>query len=157
MEAVLTSPLGNIKIVVAGNRLTSLCFTREQATPLPEDDTLRKVKGQLAEYFAGNKTSFTVPLAPAGTNFQQNVWRQLQAIPYGTTISYRQLAHRLGDPRCIRAAARANGQNPIAIIIPCHRVIGSDGRLTGYAGGLDKKAFLLNLEGATVMNQITIF
>ena len=97
---------------------------------------------QLDEYFAGERTTFDVPLDPEGTDFQQAVWQVLRAIPYGETISYGEQARRLGDPRKARAVGAANGRNPISIIVPCHRVIGASGDLTGYAGGLDVKRSL---------------
>jgi methylated-DNA-[protein]-cysteine S-methyltransferase len=101
---------------------------------------------QLEGYFGGRRRTFTMPLAPEGTEFQRGVWRQLCTIPYGQTISYGELAARVGNPRASRAVGLANGQNPIAIIIPCHRVIGSSGKLTGYGGGLSLKERLLALE-----------
>jgi methylated-DNA-[protein]-cysteine S-methyltransferase len=101
---------------------------------------------QLAEYFAGKRSEFSIPLAPKGTEFQSRVWQELCAIPAGRTISYGELARRVGNPNASRAVGLANGRNPISIVIPCHRVIGSDGSMTGYAGGLPKKEFLLNHE-----------
>ena len=101
---------------------------------------------QLTEYFEGTRTSFDLKLAPDGTDFQKRVWKQLQEIPFAKTTSYQKMANALGDPKVIRAAASANGKNPIAIIIPCHRVIGSDGSLTGYASGLHRKKWLLDHE-----------
>jgi methylated-DNA-[protein]-cysteine S-methyltransferase len=101
---------------------------------------------QFEEFFKGERTSFDIKLSPEGTDFQKKVWKQLQKIEFGKTISYQQMANQLGDPKVIRAAASANGKNPISIIIPCHRVIGSDGSLTGYAGGLDRKKWLLEHE-----------
>ena len=119
------------------------------ATKLQNDDPyLFGVFNQLKEYFAGTRKVFDVPLDVVGTEFQKRVWTELRKIPYGKTISYKTLSEKLGDVKAIRAVGKANGQNPIAIIIPCHRVIGSDGRLTGYAGGLDIKEKLLHLEGA---------
>lgn len=103
---------------------------------------------QLAEYFAGRRTAFDVPLAPEGTAFQLRVWAELRRIPYGQTISYGELARRVGQPRAARAVGAANGANPIPIIVPCHRVIGASGKLTGFGGGLDVKAQLLALESA---------
>lgn len=103
---------------------------------------------QLEEYFAGVRREFDLPLAPAGTDFQQRVWRELLQVPYGRTTTYAELARRLGDPQAVRAVGRANGANPIWIVIPCHRVIGADGSLTGYAAGLEVKRCLLELEGA---------
>ena len=101
---------------------------------------------QLTEYFEGTRTSFDLKLAPEGTEFQKRVWKQLLEIPFAKTTSYQKMANHLGDPKVIRAAASANGKNPIAIIIPCHRVIGSDGSLTGYASGLHRKKWLLDHE-----------
>ena len=103
---------------------------------------------QLGEYFEGKRRSFDLSLAPRGTAFQHAVWKQLRAIPYGETISYGTLARRVGNPRAARAVGHANGRNPIAIVIPCHRVIGADGGLVGYAGGLPMKRWLLEHEGA---------
>jgi methylated-DNA-[protein]-cysteine S-methyltransferase len=103
---------------------------------------------QLGEYFAGRRRTFTVPVRPEGTPFQRRVWQALQEIPYGTTISYSELADRIGDPNAVRAVGLANGRNPVPIIIPCHRVIGKDGSLTGFGGGMALKASLLRLEGA---------
>jgi len=113
-------------------------------------DSLRldEVRTSLEEYFDGRRRSFDLPLAPRGTDFQQRVWTELQRIPYGTTSTYGALAANLGQPTASRAVGLANGKNPISIVIPCHRVIGSDGSLTGYAGGLHKKEALLKLEGS---------
>ena len=105
---------------------------------------------QLDEYFTGARREFTLPLALHGTPFQLRVWELLRAIPYGETRSYSDLSHQLGNPAAIRALATANGRNPVSIIVPCHRVIGADGSLVGYAGGLERKRFLLELEGAWV-------
>ena len=107
---------------------------------------LREAQRQLEEYFAGERTEFSLPLESHGTDFQQRVWRALRAIPFGTTISYGELARRIGNPRAVRAVGLANGRNPISIIVPCHRVIGANGTLTGYGGGLERKRFLLALE-----------
>lgn len=103
---------------------------------------------QLREYFAGARRDFDLPLRPTGTPFQLSVWAELRRIPFGTTISYAELARRIGNPRAVRAVGLANGANPLAIVIPCHRVIGADGRLVGYGGGLGIKEQLLALEGA---------
>jgi methylated-DNA-[protein]-cysteine S-methyltransferase len=111
-------------------------------------DACATVVSQLEEYFAGARQRFDLPLLPRGTAFQQTVWGALQQIPYGSTLTYRELAHRIGNPAAVRAVGRANATNPIAIVVPCHRVIGADGTLTGYAGGLARKANLLALEGA---------
>jgi methylated-DNA-[protein]-cysteine S-methyltransferase len=107
---------------------------------------LAAVRGQLEEYFAGERRNFDVRLAPEGTEFQRRVWSELVKIPYGQTISYGELASRVGNPNAARAVGAANGRNPISIIIPCHRVVGSSGRLTGYGGGLPVKVGLLELE-----------
>ena len=157
MEAIINSPIGNLSLVEQDNQLVEVEYTESDITPMPENEIIILAKNQLDEYFAGQRQEFTLPLKPAGTEFQQKVWQQLLLIPYGTTISYQEVANRLGDPKCIRAAARANGQNPIAIIIPCHRVIGSGGEMTGYAGGIQRKKDLLTLEGADVMNQMNLF
>lgn len=113
--------------------------------PVPK--SLPYLKRQLEAYFSGNLRDFNIPFRVEGTDFQRRVWNELLKIPYGQAVSYLELARRLGDEKCIRAAARANGANPISILIPCHRVIGSDGSLVGYGGGLDMKEFLLRLEG----------
>jgi methylated-DNA-[protein]-cysteine S-methyltransferase len=116
-------------------------------------DELDNACQQLDEYFAGRRQRFELTLAPQGTKFQQAVWQALQAIPFGQTSSYSALANQIDRPKAMRAVGAANGANPIAIIIPCHRVIGRDGSLTGYAGGLPRKALLLKLEGALLPEQ----
>lgn len=109
---------------------------------------LDAARRQLDDYFAGTRRAFDLPLAPRGTDFQLGVWRALSAIPYGDTISYAELARRIGQPSARRAVGAANGRNPLPIVVPCHRVIGADGSLTGFGGGLPTKQFLLHLEGA---------
>ncbi|MDA8061448.1 MAG: methylated-DNA--[protein]-cysteine S-methyltransferase [Actinomycetota bacterium] len=111
------------------------------------DAVIDAAADQLAAYFAGALHAFDLPLSPAGTPFQQRVWEALRSIPYGTTASYRQIAETVGNPAATRAVGTANARNPLPIILPCHRVIGADGSLTGYAGGLDAKRYLLTLEG----------
>lgn len=118
---------------------------------------LDEVKDQLNNYFKGERKTFDVPIALAGSEFQQKVWRQLIKIPYGRTSSYKELAEKMKMPAGIRAIANANGANAISVIIPCHRVIGSDGKMVGYAGGLNVKEKLLNLEGAIRSSQIKLF
>ena len=146
------SPVGPLLLVARGSQLTRLHFvTGRKPAEVPagsrEDDVmLRGVRDQLAEYFAGRRQSFDVQLALEGTAFQRRVWTALCDIPYGETISYGALARRIGQPTAVRAVGLANGSNPIAIIVPCHRVIGSNGTLTGYGGGLPTKARLLDLE-----------
>ena len=150
----LPSPVGLLGAAFNGQgRLTQLWRLREERGPWPpepegpEPKALAFLKRQLASYFGGTLRDFNIPMEPEGTDFQLRVWTELQRIPYGQALSYLELARRLGDEKCIRAAARANGANPISILIPCHRVIGSDGSLTGYGGGLDMKEHLLRLEG----------
>ena len=111
---------------------------------------LARARQQLSEYLARTRTSFDLPLAPSGTAFQRRVWDALRAIPYGTTTSYGELARRLGDASATRAVGAANGKNPIPIIVPCHRVVGSRGELTGFGGGLDRKRWLLEHEGVAL-------
>ena len=111
-----------------------------------ETSILQKLKVELSEYFNGKRREFTVPLQFAGTDFHKSVWNELLKIPYGKTFSYKQIAEKIGNPKAVRAVANANALNKISIIVPCHRVIGSNGSLTGYASGLDKKRWLLNLE-----------
>ncbi len=157
METIILSPLGNIKLVEEDNQLTEVIFTDQAITPMPENELLQETELQLNNYFKSELKEFEISINPSGTEFQQSVWRELRLIPYGTTISYQELANRLGDPKTIRAAASANGQNPLAILIPCHRVIGSNGEMTGYVGGIHRKQDLLKLEGAEVMNQMNLF
>jgi methylated-DNA-[protein]-cysteine S-methyltransferase len=145
------SPVGRLLLAGDAEALRLIEFPgRERALPLDwcEDERpLRNTAQQLDEYFAGRRRTFDLPLAPEGTSFQQAVWSALQAIPYGQTISYGDLARRIRKPRAIRAVGAANGRNPIPIVIPCHRVIGADGSLTGFGGGLGVKRRLLALEG----------
>ncbi len=122
---------------------------------LPE--VLIQAKKQILSYFEGKLQSFDVNLSPEGTEFQKKVWSELLKIPYGKTISYNDLANRLGDPKVIRAAASANGKNPLGILIPCHRVIGNDGKLVGYAGGLHRKRFMLDIENKNANGVMTLF
>jgi len=120
---------------------------RADPAPLRDDAHFREARRQLEEYFAGERREFELDLAPAGTPFQQRVWQATAAIPYGATASYRTVAERLQMPRAVRAVGAANGRNPLLIVIPCHRVIGSSGSLTGYGGGLERKRWLLDHEG----------
>lgn len=147
------SPLG--PLLLAGNEQGLHLLHMDAAQPWelpgewhPAHNQLDDVARQLDEYFAGKREVFEVRLAPLGTAFQREVWQALQRIPYGTTCSYGDLAEQIGRPRAVRAVGTANGANPIAIIVPCHRVIGSNGTLTGYAGGVERKQILLELEGA---------
>lgn len=149
----MASPVGCIYISSDGNSIISVSFRTPEIDALHTDLNEKAVPScielcanQLSEYFSGSRRTFDLPLSPAGTEFQQRVWKQLEQIPYGRTISYLDLAKQLGDPKVIRAAGTANGKNPIAIIIPCHRVIGSNGDLVGYGGGLPNKKWLLEHE-----------
>lgn len=152
------SPLGKLVLEGDGKALLRLRLPGEKesvATAVgPGDQVVRDrlpfaaVIAQLDEYFAGTRKKFDVPLAPRGTPFQLKVWRQLRKIPYGRTITYATLAHRAGNDSACRAVGAANGRNPLPIIVPCHRVIGSDGSLTGFGGGIEAKRKLLALEGA---------
>ncbi len=143
--AYIKSPIGTIEIKGDALGLSSVLFIEDEKVELSQNipKELKEAVKQLQAYFEGEQREFNLKLAPQGTDFQQGVWRKLQEIPFGKTKNYQQIANLLGDPKVIRAAASANGKNPISIIIPCHRVIGSDGSLTGYAGGLHRKKWLL--------------
>ncbi|HEY1601647.1 MAG TPA: methylated-DNA--[protein]-cysteine S-methyltransferase [Pirellulales bacterium] len=148
----IDSPLGRIYLQGDGQFLTGLYMPRHKHWQGP-DSSLRQsnaafteVSEQLEEYFAGERNQFNVPVRLDGTPFQQRVWQELVRIPYGKTITYAQLAARVGKPTASRAVGNANGRNPVSIIVPCHRVIGADGKLTGYGGGVDKKEWLLAWE-----------
>ena len=146
------TPVGPLLLETDGEALTGLWFG-EKPVPGERDDDhplLRRAAEQLAEYFAGRRNAFDLPLAPSGTAFQLRVWEQLRLIPYGTTISYGELARRVGNPAASRAVGLANGRNPLAIVVPCHRVIGANGALTGFGGGMDAKRTLLELEASTL-------
>ena len=148
----LESPIGKLLLAGDANGLQQILFSTEgrPAKPDPEwiEDaaTLQPAIQQLQSYFAGELDTFDLPLSPQGAPFQQKVWSELQKIPYGQTISYGELARRIGNPKASRAVGLANGSNPLSIVIPCHRVIGSNGKLTGYGGGLPIKEKLLALE-----------
>jgi methylated-DNA-[protein]-cysteine S-methyltransferase len=145
----LPSPIGPLLLVSNGDALTGLFMTDHVGGPAPQPDwrsdatRFAAVWEQLTAYFASELREFDVPLAADGTEFQQKVWDELRRIPFGETISYGELARRIEQPAASRAVGRANGQNPISIIVPCHRVIGANGTLTGYGGGLDRKRWLL--------------
>ena len=159
LASYYSSPIGLLELTASEKGLASLLFVEEKKHE--EDDQnefLKRTSQQLDEYFNSKRSSFDIPLDPAGTKFQRNVWNELQNIPFGKTISYLELSLALGDEKLTRAVGSANGKNPIAIIIPCHRVIGNDGKLTGYAGGLWRKEFLLKHEGVLKSsNQVSIF
>lgn len=143
-----TSPLGTLDMVSNGKSLIAIAIAHTPTVSLPmaQDDIIMQTMRELDEYFSGKRRQFTVPLAPIGTTFQQQVWRALLSVPYGETRSYQQIAMQIGKPTAYRAVGMANHYNPIPIIIPCHRVIGSNHSLTGYAEGLDIKQKLLTLE-----------
>ncbi|MFA6059680.1 MAG: methylated-DNA--[protein]-cysteine S-methyltransferase [Taibaiella sp.] len=146
------SPIGLIEITASDSGLLSVSFrdeTEEINTIASANDITKQTAEYLVEYFAGNCQTFDVPLAPVGTAFQQQVWKELVKVPFGKTDTYSSIANKLNNPLSVRAVGAANGKNPIAIIVPCHRIIGASGHLTGYAGGLWRKEFLLNLEGAS--------
>jgi methylated-DNA-[protein]-cysteine S-methyltransferase len=153
---LVPSPIGELLLVGDGESLTGLHFApaRSAAGWRREPAAHAAAADQLAAYFAGDLRRFELPLAPAGTPFQRQVWGALMAIPYGETTTYSELAEALGRPGSARAVGAANGRNPIAIVVPCHRVIGADRTLTGYAGGLDAKRTLLCLEGADLLPKL---
>jgi methylated-DNA-[protein]-cysteine S-methyltransferase len=145
----IDSPIGPLTALVDdGGALVRLLFAGDAAAPgvVWDDARCAAVRAQLDAYFRGELRAFDVNVAPRGTEFQRRVWDELRRIPYGETISYRALAERIGRPAAVRAVGRANATNPIPILVPCHRVIGADGSLTGYAGGMDAKRTLLELE-----------
>ncbi len=152
------SPVGPLSLVSDGRALVTLAFAGqahpvrliEEAEP-GSDAVLDAARGQLDAYFKGGIKRFDLPLAPRGTPFQERVWAALREIPYGETRSYGDVAAAVGAPRAVRAVGGANGSNPIAIIVPCHRVIGANGTLTGFGGGLDRKRFLLTHERGQVV------
>ncbi len=153
---VTPSPVGDLVVVGDGEAVTGIHFAAHTApdpgwVPGPDPGgLLAEAMAQLAAYFAGERRDFDLPLAPAGTAFQRRVWEALRAIPYGGTTSYGELAAAVGHPSSARAVGAANGANPLAIVVPCHRVVGADGTLTGYAGGLEAKRRLLDLERSAV-------
>ncbi len=150
------SPVGELTLVADGSGLAAILWENDRPDRVrlgalienPDHPVLVETERQLGEYFAGTRRSFDVPLSFAGTDFQKRVWAALLAIPFGETRSYGEIADQLGAPGASRAVGAANGRNPISIIAPCHRVVGSNGKLTGFAGGLEAKAFLLDLEQA---------
>jgi methylated-DNA-[protein]-cysteine S-methyltransferase len=169
IRTTIQSPLGALTLTSAGGFLTGVTMEGQKHVPvrvpagpgrsvtLVEDDPrFAEVKDQLRAYFEGTLTQFDIPIKLTGSDFQCRVWRCLQDFPYGETISYGQLAQRVWNPNASRAVGLANGRNPVAVIVPCHRVIGADGRLTGYAGGLDRKTWLLHHEAEVVNAADTI-
>lgn len=152
LYTTIASPIGELLLLGDGDSLRGL-YMQDGRRPIgisrdwtPETAPFADAIGQLREYFEGARTTFEIPLAMDGPPFERQVWRALRDIPYGRTESYGELAARIGDPSAARAVGVANGRNPIAVIVPCHRVIGADGSLTGYGGGLERKRLLLDLE-----------
>jgi methylated-DNA-[protein]-cysteine S-methyltransferase len=158
IHTTIDSPLGELTLVADGKALTGLYFARQWYRPDPATfgppgaaPVLDVAAEQLTEYFTGDRTAFEVPVAPRGDAFQRRVWELVSRIPYGRTRTYGALARELGDPALAREVGGAVGRNPLAIVVPCHRVVGADGRLTGYAGGLDRKRYLLDLESPALV------
>jgi methylated-DNA-[protein]-cysteine S-methyltransferase len=155
-HTVIDSPVGALTLVAVDGVLAGLYMEQQRHRPahetfgVPDSEPFGPVITQLRAYFDGSLTAFDLPLAPRGTPFQRTVWTALREIPYGQTVSYGYLADRIGRPTAARAVGMANGRNPISIIVPCHRVIGSGGDLTGYGGGLDRKRHLLAFESGAV-------
>ncbi|MEE9414383.1 MAG: methylated-DNA--[protein]-cysteine S-methyltransferase [Acidimicrobiales bacterium] len=151
------SPLGPLELIASDDGLVAILWPDDdpgrvklskEAVEQPTHEVLARVASQLDEYFAGKRTEFDIRLDLRGTDFQIEVWRSLATIPYGQTASYGEQAKRVGRPKAVRAIGAANGRNPVSVVLPCHRVVGADGSLTGFAGGLAAKRFLLELEGA---------
>lgn len=161
----IDSPIGPLTLIAGGDRLAGVYMRSRRHDPPPAelgtaarpgpDTVLDAAAEQLTAYFDGALTSFDLPVELSGTPFQRSVWQALRSIPYGSTISYGDLARRIGQPSASRAVGLANGRNPVSIVVPCHRVIGANGSLTGYGGGVERKRFLLDLEqrisGATLL------
>lgn len=158
---LMPSPVGILKLVASEKGLAAILWENDDPKRIRLGEmseknshlVLLETERQLNDYFAGRRDSFSVPLDFAGTEFQKKVWAALLAIPFGQTRSYAQIARQIGHPKAVRAVGAANGKNPISIIAPCHRVIGSSGKLTGFAGGLETKAFLLELENPASRKQ----
>lgn len=149
----MSTIVGKLKLVASSHALLAILWGHEKPNRIKldtmiknENQVISATKKTLIEYFKGQRKTFDIPLEPIGTDFQKEVWKVLKTIPYGTTLSYLEVARRIGNPLAVRAVGTAIGKNPISIIIPCHRVIGSNGKLTGFAGGLENKKILLELE-----------
>ena len=162
-HATLPTALGDLLVVADDGGLAGVYFPDHWHPPAPAtlgaevdpagDPIIARFAAELDEYLDGRRTAFDLPLAPVGDDFQQAVWRMLREIPYGQTVTYGALATRLGDRNLARRVGNAVGRNPISIVVPCHRVVGADGSLTGYAGGFERKHRLLELEGAAVVQR----
>ena len=149
--AYYESPIGLVEIGGTSEGITSLLFVEERRPGAATNDVCEEAVRQISEYFAGSRQAFDLPITLRGTEFQREVWRGLRSITYVQTVSYGDLARAIGKPSAVRAVGAANGDNPISIIVPCHRVIGSDGGLTGYGGGLERKEWLLKHEGGLLL------
>ena len=167
VQTTFKSPIGQMTIAATDKGLAGLWFDGQRHLPAeltgeavwpaaPDDPVLKQTSQQLTEYFAGERSSFELPLDLSyGTPFQQSVWQALLNISQGDTASYGEISHRIGKPAAVRAVGAAVGRNPVSVIVPCHRVVGANGALTGYAGGLDKKTALLRLEGVLLKEATT--
>ena len=157
---LMPSPVGTLLLKANDTHLLNLLFADKFDEILPIDLSsnaiIEQVKQELTEYFSGHRQTFDVPFKLKGTPFQMTVWEALLCVPYGKTATYGQQAHRINKPKAVRAVGTANGRNPISIIVPCHRIIGADGSLTGYGGGLPNKAWLLEHEGISLPHQNTL-
>lgn len=165
-HTTLPSPLGTLTLVANGHFLTGIFYEGHWHMPAPssfgvavdpEDPVFAITASQLSEYFSGERTQFDLPCNAIGNDFQQKIWERLRQIPYGTTVTYGDLAAELGAPGLAQAVGSAVGRNPLSIVIPCHRVVGKGGRLTGYAGGLPNKQFLLDLEEPATVKESKLF
>ncbi|MFT3838734.1 MAG: methylated-DNA--[protein]-cysteine S-methyltransferase [Myxococcaceae bacterium] len=156
----MTSPVGPLRLFADDEALVGVYFSKtkdeppEGAKQVKSHPMLDRAERELREYFAGKRKDFDVPLRPQGTDFQRQVWKQLSRIPFGERISYAELAKRIGNPKAMRAVGSANGCNPIPIIVPCHRVVGADGSLTGFGGGIANKRILLDHEQVVLGNAV---
>jgi methylated-DNA-[protein]-cysteine S-methyltransferase len=154
----IDTPIGELILVTEDEALSGVYFPGHWTRPDPAtfgertEYGFEEIEHQLAEYFAGERTSFDLPTSATGDEFQRRVWELIDQIPYGQTSTYGELARELGDPLLARRVGNAVGHNPLSIVVPCHRVVGKDGKLTGYAGGLERKQFLLELEGALALS-----
>jgi O-6-methylguanine DNA methyltransferase len=159
VKGYLKTEIGWLEVEVDQHKVSRIEFLDEDPDPIEESDNplLLEALNQLNAYFKGQRSSFDLPLNFGGTEFQNKVWKALLEIPISKTSSYGQLASKLGDPNYVRAVGNANGKNPISIVVPCHRVIGSTGNLVGYAGGLWRKKWLLNFEGQLLSKQMELF
>ncbi|MDM7862172.1 methylated-DNA--[protein]-cysteine S-methyltransferase [Alteromonas sp. ASW11-36] len=151
----LTTPIGLLAISANQNGMTEIVFVDEPSAAVKPNNHTQAAKAQLQEYFDGERQTFDLALSAQGTTFQQQVWQALLSIPYGSTASYLDIATQIGNLNACRAVGAANGKNPLGIVVPCHRVIGSNGTLTGYAGGIERKQWLLSLEQGQQLDLLT--